>query len=746
VFNYSTFLFNAGRVYAEIKNYDKAREIFLKSLSYAENTGDKYLTAYVTGEQGNLSLKIINDSLIKYEINTKNKLIKEAIEKLKYSADLFAELGIEDERKNYLLLLSKAYKEKGDYLKALESFADAKEIQDSIYSKENKRIIAGMEIKQQLDIKEKEIEILNKEKENEKIVQYSLIGFVVVFVFISSASIFYYIKTKKDNSFLHENINTRKAAEKELREYHNNLELLVSERTKKLEEEIDEREKIENALIQSEEKYRMLIDFAVDGFFQGDINGNFITVNNRAAEQTGYTKEELLKMNMKDLFSPKVLEDKPLRYDLLKKGETFKTEREVLKKDGSTLIIEMNSRIMPDGTYQSFFRDISEQKRTQSELEKQKIFFEQMYLQSATSTQILDAEGWCLRINPKLSELFGVKPEDIEGKKYNIFHDEEIKRKGIDKILQKVIDEKTTVSWEVNFDIGIAADSQNIKVNERKKVWFANKAYPIVDTSGKLIYIIIQHENITERKNAEQELIVAKENAETVSKAKTIFLANMSHELRTPLVGILGYSELLSNELDNPDAREMAQGINRTGKRLLNTLSLVLDLTRVESEKFEIEFKQNDLVRILKDSFDNFKGAASLKNIEYKFLPHASSYFINTDYEMIKSIADNLINNAIKFTEKGEISVTTGFENNGSSETVFFKVSDTGIGIEEKDIPAIFQEFRQLSEGTTKGWQGTGLGLSITKKYVELLKGKICVESKPGEGSSFKIILPVNNY
>lgn len=172
------------------------------------------------------------------------------------------------------------------------------------------------------------------------------------------------------------------------------------------------------------------------------MSGNFITVNKKAVELTGYSKEELLKMNMKDLFSTKILAEKPLRYELLKKGETLKTEREILKKDGSSLLIEMNSRIMPDGTYQSFFSDISEQKRTRNELEKQKTFFEQMYLQSATSTQILDAEGWCLRINPKLSEFFGVSPEDIEGKKYNIFRDEEIKRKGIDKLLQKVIEEK----------------------------------------------------------------------------------------------------------------------------------------------------------------------------------------------------------------------------------------------------------------------------------------------------------------
>ncbi|HEX2865824.1 MAG TPA: ATP-binding protein [Ignavibacteriales bacterium] len=137
-------------------------------------------------------------------------------------------------------------------------------------------------------------------------------------------------------------------------------------------------------------------------------------------------------------------------------------------------------------------------------LAESKEIFEQMYLQSATSTQILDADGWCVRINPKLSELFGVRPEDIEGKVYNIFNDNEIKRNGIDLILRRVFEEKVSADWEVFFDIGIAADSQNIKVKQKTKLWFKNKAWPILDKSGNLLNVIIQHENISEIKQMEE--------------------------------------------------------------------------------------------------------------------------------------------------------------------------------------------------------------------------------------------------
>lgn len=126
-------------------------------------------------------------------------------------------------------------------------------------------------------------------------------------------------------------------------------------------------------------------------------------------------------------------------------------------------------------------------------------FFEQMFIQSATSTQILDRDGWCLRVNTKLCELFGVRPEHMEGRVYNIFKDAEIKRNGIDKLLAKVFREKQTVTWDVHFDIGNAADSQNISVKARKKAWYSNKAYPIVNRNCELMYVIIQHEDVSER-------------------------------------------------------------------------------------------------------------------------------------------------------------------------------------------------------------------------------------------------------
>jgi len=166
---------------------------------------------------------------------------------------------------------------------------------------------------------------------------------------------------------------------------------------------------------------------------------------------------------------------------------------------GSTALIETDGQ----KSLLLCLHDISDRKRAEYELIEQKHFFEQMFMQSSVSTQILDREGWCEKINPKLSELFGVKPENIEGQVYNIFNDEAIIQGGIVPKLENVYKKGQSVEWDVFFDIGLAADSQNIEVNDKKKAWFNNWAYPIFEQNGEISHVIIQHNDITDKKMAE---------------------------------------------------------------------------------------------------------------------------------------------------------------------------------------------------------------------------------------------------
>lgn len=337
--------------------------------------------------------------------------------------------------------------------------------------------------------------------------------------------------------------------------------------------DITNRKRSEDTLKSNEEKFRMLLEMATDAFFQGNSKGELIMVNSKSTELTGYTKDELLQMNLSDLFTEVEMKNKPFNYNLLNLGQMLRIERELKRKDNSLVTIEMHSRAMPDGTYQSFFRDITERRRSEAELEKQRRIFEQMFVQSATSTQILDPEGWCLRVNPKLCELFNVLPENIEGRVYNIFKDKEIKKNGIDKILKRVFENHTVEQWEVFFDIGEAADSQGIDIEKRKKSWFANKAYPVLDEKGNLLNVIIQHEDISDRKRAEEALKESEDKFRTLAESApyAIMIYQDDHWVYTNPEGekITGYSaeelyQMTYWEVASDDYRKL---IKERGKR-----------------------------------------------------------------------------------------------------------------------------------------------------------------------------------
>jgi len=181
------------------------------------------------------------------------------------------------------------------------------------------------------------------------------------------------------------------------------------------------------------------------------------------------------------------------------------------------------------------------------ELNAKETLFEQIFLQSSMSTEILDKEGWCERINPKLSELFGVQPEHIEGKLYNIFKDEALKQAGVLPKLRKVFDEGISIEWEILFDIGVAAESQDIQVDEKVKKWFHNWAFPILDQKGKVSHVIIQHVDITQKKKDEQNLIESEARLRSYFNTPLYGIAITSPhkrwiEVNDALCSILGYT------------------------------------------------------------------------------------------------------------------------------------------------------------------------------------------------------------
>jgi signal transduction histidine kinase len=248
--------------------------------------------------------------------------------------------------------------------------------------------------------------------------------------------------------------------------------------------------------------------------------------------------------------------------------------------------------------------------------------------------------------------------------------------------------------------------------------------------------------SVIKRKEANEELVAARDRAEEASRVKSTFLANMSHEIRTPLNGILGFAELIQTEFDDPVITKYTEIILSSGTRLLQTLSQILDLSRVESGKIDLVVEDVNIDKAIDDVIFLFSATASKKGLFIERQHGGVHLVLKLDDQLFRNSITNLVNNSIKFTHKGGITISTGIEVINGKEFGIIRVADTGIGIPEKFFESIFDEFKQVSEGVKRDYEGTGLGLSLTKKFVQLSGGTIRVESLQGFGATFSLCFP----
>lgn len=239
-------------------------------------------------------------------------------------------------------------------------------------------------------------------------------------------------------------------------------------------------------------------------------------------------------------------------------------------------------------------------------------------------------------------------------------------------------------------------------------------------------------------KKSVDELIKAKLLAEEMNRLKSNFLANMSHEIRTPINGILGISQVIELETESFEIKNYAQLQKESGKRLLNTITSILNLSRLEAEKSDLTLKVVEINHLVSDNLKPFEELARAKGLNLIKNLNPGELMCLADNTMLHQVFNNIIGNAIKFTEQGKVVIETLKQDN----QVVFSVSDSGIGISNEFLPRLFNPFEQESSDPYKSHEGTGLGLSISKRYIELLGGEIRVESAKGVGSKFDVILP----
>lgn len=462
-----------------------------------------------------------------------------------------------------------------------------------------------------------------------------------------------------------------------------------------------------------------------------NINWTMEFVSEGCFDLTGYKAEELT--NDKVISYSEVIhkDDRLKVYEdvqtALNKKEAFTLHYRIVTADGTEKWVWEKGRGVWDNDgkllrLEGFVTDI-----TESKMAEEKIKILAHALKSVSECVcITDLRDRITFVNKSFCRVYGYSPEELIGKHISIVRSP----KNDPEIVRRILPETLAGGWSGEL-INTKKDGEEFPTHLSTSL--------ITDDSGRPIAMAGVNTDITERLKYEEELKSAKEKAEEASRLKSNFFTNISHELRTPLVGILGFAEIIRDEVQQPEISDMAELILTSGKRLMETLNSVLDLSRIEANKMQLKFAPVNLSVFVKDHIKLFEKLAEDKGLLIRVDTKEQNIWANLDDQILSQILNNLIGNAIKYTLKGSVTIEVSSEKDNNKNKAVIKVIDTGIGIKQEFLTQIFEEFRQVSEGLNRHFEGTGLGLTITKRFVEMMSGKISVSSKLNIGSVFKI-------
>lgn len=383
---------------------------------------------------------------------------------------------------------------------------------------------------------------------------------------------------------------------------------------------------------------------------------------------------------------------------------------------------------LADGYINIYAQDITEKRRAEERLREREELFKQLVEDASDIIYRTDRKGNFTYTNPIANRILRNGKNDMLGMHYTELVRPDWREKA-GAFYQKQLDDDVALSY---FEFP-ALDSNG------DQIWIGQNVKVLKENDQRVGFQAVARD-ITEIKEMERSLMEAKEKAEESLSFKERFLANMSHEIRTPMNGILGMSKLLSTAALPPKYERYLQAIQSSAKNLLVIINDILDLSKVEAGKLELEhigFKPAELISNVIDGVDYLAAEKDLF-ISWDVKPILSQQVLLGDPVRLTQVLTNLLSNAIKFTEKGEIQVSCSLLSAGDGQVkIRFAVKDTGIGIPRDKLESIFEDFKQVDASTTRKYGGTGLGLSISKLLVELHGGHIQVESEVGRGSTF---------
>lgn len=374
---------------------------------------------------------------------------------------------------------------------------------------------------------------------------------------------------------------------------------------------------------------------------------------------------------------------------------------------------------------------ISEIKKSQKRNQEEEAHYENLFERSPEAIVFIKADGQIKKANQAFTKLFGFKNSEI----YN---------KNLDDLIVPSELKKEAILINKNFKDGSGNQIEAIRITkDQQKVYVSIIGSPVRINEELLGYYVI-YRNINQQKDFEHQLYTAKLRAEESDRLKTSFLTNLSHEIRTPLNAIIGFSTLLNTkEYSRESQKEYLRLLGNSGKLLLEIIDNIIDISKIESSTLVINKTKCNLNTLLDElliDYMEFKQNMNLNDVQLSLHKDIKDQelFVLSDIKRVRQIYSNLLDNALKFTEKGKVEFGYRVKN----DRLICYVEDTGIGIDKKEQEYIFDRFRQADESTTRKYGGTGIGLALCKRLAELLGGKLWVESEKGIGSRFYFSIP----
>jgi PAS domain S-box-containing protein len=500
-----------------------------------------------------------------------------------------------------------------------------------------------------------------------------------------------------------------------------------------LAEDITDRKRAEEAVRESEHRFRTFVDHATDAFFLLDDRLAVLDINRQACASLGYAREELLGLtppNFDPDMTAAALADIQSR---LADGQILAFESRHRRKDGTIFPVEIRGQSFWEHGRRltvALARDVTERNRGEEARRESEERFRGTFENAAVGIGHVDPGGRWTRVNQRLCDITGYAREELLDKTYqDITHADDLSG-SVEPFARLWRGDLPSYTLEKRY---VRKDGVTI--------WIETTVSLQRDAGGTPVYTIAIVQDISERKRLAEELRQAKETAEAANRAKDEFLANVSHEIRTPMNAILGMTELVLDAPLPDDQRQSLRTVKSAADNLLGIINDLLDFSKIEAGKLELDVAGFSLRTTVRETLSALAMRAHRKGLELVCSVHAGvPDALVGDAGRLRQVLLNLVGNAIKFTERGEVVVDIDEASEPPAEDqvgLRFAVRDTGIGIPPDKRRTIFRAFEQEDASTTRKYGGTGLGLTIAARLVSLMGGEIAVTSEMGRGSTF---------